>query len=60
MGTRLKVLRVFKDLHKTRRHVFRDDDRALTVLRRVDNTLHCVLHLKNTLTCCVPFNIYFL
>uniref|UniRef100_A0A671PK32 Uncharacterized protein n=1 Tax=Sinocyclocheilus anshuiensis TaxID=1608454 RepID=A0A671PK32_9TELE len=24
------VLRVFKDLHKTRRHVFRDDDRALT------------------------------
>ncbi|KTG31899.1 hypothetical protein cypCar_00032245 [Cyprinus carpio] len=33
MGTRLKVLRVFKDLHKTRRDVFRDDDRALTVLR---------------------------
>ncbi|RXN11796.1 unconventional myosin-If-like protein [Labeo rohita] len=28
-----KVLRVFKDLHKTRRDVFRDDDRALTVLR---------------------------
>uniref|UniRef100_A0A9J7XLJ9 LYR motif containing 7 n=1 Tax=Cyprinus carpio carpio TaxID=630221 RepID=A0A9J7XLJ9_CYPCA len=33
MGTRLKVLRVFKDLHKTRRDVFRDDDRALTAAR---------------------------
>uniref|UniRef100_A0A9J8BRC8 Complex III assembly factor LYRM7 n=2 Tax=Cyprinus carpio TaxID=7962 RepID=A0A9J8BRC8_CYPCA len=33
MGTRLKVLRVFRDLHKTRRHVFKDDDRALTAAR---------------------------
>ncbi|XP_067289674.1 complex III assembly factor LYRM7 [Pseudorasbora parva] len=33
MGTRLKVLRVFKDLHKTRRDVFKDDDRALTAAR---------------------------
>ncbi|XP_059401623.1 complex III assembly factor LYRM7 [Carassius carassius] len=33
MGTRVKVLRVFKDLHKTRREVFRDDDRALTAAR---------------------------
>uniref|UniRef100_A0A671RJC1 Complex III assembly factor LYRM7 n=2 Tax=Sinocyclocheilus anshuiensis TaxID=1608454 RepID=A0A671RJC1_9TELE len=33
MGTRLKVLRVFKDLHKTRSRVFRDDDRALTAAR---------------------------
>ncbi|XP_073769532.1 complex III assembly factor LYRM7 isoform X1 [Danio rerio] len=33
MGTRLKVLRVFKDLHRTRRDVFRDDNRALTAAR---------------------------
>ncbi|XP_051539988.1 complex III assembly factor LYRM7 [Myxocyprinus asiaticus] len=33
MGTRLKVLRVFKDLHKTRRDVFKDDGRALTAAR---------------------------
>ncbi|XP_056904420.1 complex III assembly factor LYRM7 isoform X1 [Takifugu flavidus] len=29
MGTRLKVLRVFKQLHRTRRDVFKDDDIAL-------------------------------
>ncbi|XP_051541596.1 complex III assembly factor LYRM7-like isoform X2 [Myxocyprinus asiaticus] len=33
MGTRMKVLRVFKDLHKTRINVFKDDDRALTATR---------------------------
>uniref|UniRef100_A0A3B4EWP2 LYR motif containing 7 n=1 Tax=Pundamilia nyererei TaxID=303518 RepID=A0A3B4EWP2_9CICH len=30
MGTRLKVLGVFKTLHRTRMAVFKDDDRALT------------------------------
>ncbi|XP_034041441.1 complex III assembly factor LYRM7 [Thalassophryne amazonica] len=33
MGTRLKVLSVFKALHRTRLAVFRDDDRALTAGR---------------------------
>ncbi|XP_029962002.1 complex III assembly factor LYRM7 [Salarias fasciatus] len=33
MGTRLKVLRVFKTLHRTRREVFKDDARALTAAR---------------------------
>ncbi|KAM9847414.1 complex III assembly factor LYRM7 [Aulostomus maculatus] len=33
MGTRLKVLRVFKALHRTRTAVFKDDDRALTAAR---------------------------
>ncbi|XP_072515006.1 complex III assembly factor LYRM7 [Salminus brasiliensis] len=33
MGTRLKVLRVFKALHRTRMTVFKDDDRALTAAR---------------------------
>ncbi|XP_055065180.1 complex III assembly factor LYRM7 [Misgurnus anguillicaudatus] len=33
MGTRMKVLRVFKDLHKTRKDVFKDDSRALTAAR---------------------------
>ncbi|XP_053731991.1 complex III assembly factor LYRM7 [Synchiropus splendidus] len=33
MGTRLKVLNVFKSLHRTRRDVFKDDDRALTAAR---------------------------
>uniref|UniRef100_A0A8B9K5G3 LYR motif containing 7 n=1 Tax=Astyanax mexicanus TaxID=7994 RepID=A0A8B9K5G3_ASTMX len=30
MGTRSKVLRVFKSLHRTRMTVFKEDDRALT------------------------------
>ncbi|XP_006783684.1 complex III assembly factor LYRM7 [Neolamprologus brichardi] len=33
MGTRLKVLGVFKTLHRTRMAVFKDDDRALTAAR---------------------------
>ncbi|XP_041866322.1 complex III assembly factor LYRM7 [Melanotaenia boesemani] len=33
MGTRLKVLNVFKSLHRTRMAVFRDDERALTAAR---------------------------
>ncbi|KAB5543653.1 hypothetical protein PHYPO_G00081810 [Pangasianodon hypophthalmus] len=33
MGTRLKVLRTFKALHRTRMTVFKDDDRALTAAR---------------------------
>ncbi|XP_039533631.1 complex III assembly factor LYRM7 [Pimephales promelas] len=33
MGTRLKVLRVFRDLHRTRRDVFKDDGIALTAAR---------------------------
>ncbi|XP_063347840.1 complex III assembly factor LYRM7 [Pelmatolapia mariae] len=33
MGTRLKVLGVFKTLHRTRMVVFKDDDRALTAAR---------------------------
>ncbi|KAM9344655.1 complex III assembly factor LYRM7 [Symphorus nematophorus] len=33
MGTRLKVLSVFKTLHRTRLAVFKDDDRALTAAR---------------------------
>ncbi|KAM7385369.1 hypothetical protein PAMP_001456 [Pampus punctatissimus] len=33
MGTRLKVLRVFKTLHRTRSTVFKDDKRALTAAR---------------------------
>ncbi|XP_061601292.1 complex III assembly factor LYRM7 [Cololabis saira] len=33
MGTRLKVLRVFKTLHRTGREVFKDDERALTAAR---------------------------
>uniref|UniRef100_A0A0E9WMG6 Uncharacterized protein n=1 Tax=Anguilla anguilla TaxID=7936 RepID=A0A0E9WMG6_ANGAN len=34
MESRLKVLRVFKALHKTRMDVFRDDIRALTAARQ--------------------------
>ncbi|KAG7322232.1 hypothetical protein KOW79_013578 [Hemibagrus wyckioides] len=33
MATRLKVLRTFKALHRTRMTVFKDDDRALTAAR---------------------------
>ncbi|XP_003963877.2 complex III assembly factor LYRM7 isoform X2 [Takifugu rubripes] len=33
MGTRLKVLRLFKQLHRTRRDVFKDDDIALKAAR---------------------------
>ncbi|KAG9263491.1 complex III assembly factor LYRM7 [Astyanax mexicanus] len=33
MGTRSKVLRVFKSLHRTRMTVFKEDDRALTAAR---------------------------
>ncbi|KAM4729337.1 complex III assembly factor LYRM7 [Anableps anableps] len=33
MGTRLKVLSVFKKLHRTRLDVFREDERALTAAR---------------------------
>ncbi|XP_056592970.1 complex III assembly factor LYRM7 [Triplophysa dalaica] len=33
MGSRMKVLRVFKDLHKTRKDVFKDDNRAMTASR---------------------------
>ncbi|KAA0703693.1 Complex III assembly factor LYRM7 LYR motif-containing protein 7 [Triplophysa tibetana] len=33
MGSRMKVLRVFKDLHKTRKDVFKDDNRAMTAAR---------------------------
>ncbi|XP_062340431.1 complex III assembly factor LYRM7 [Osmerus eperlanus] len=33
MGTRLKVLRAFKALHRTRMDVFKEDDRALTAAR---------------------------
>ncbi|CAL8254210.1 unnamed protein product [Lota lota] len=33
MGTRLKVLSVFKELHRTRIAVFKDDNRALTAAR---------------------------
>lgn len=33
MGTRLKVLRVFKALHRTRLDVFREDERALSAGR---------------------------
>ncbi|KAL3971847.1 collagen type VI alpha [Sarotherodon galilaeus] len=33
MGTRLKVLGVFKTLHRTRMAVFKDDHRALTAAR---------------------------
>ncbi|XP_013887739.1 complex III assembly factor LYRM7 [Austrofundulus limnaeus] len=33
MGTRLKVLNVFKKLHRTRMDVFKDDERALTAAR---------------------------
>lgn len=33
MGTRLKVLGVFKSLHRTRMAVFKEDDRALTAAR---------------------------
>ncbi|XP_069000497.1 complex III assembly factor LYRM7 [Embiotoca jacksoni] len=33
MGTRLKVLGVFKTLHRTRMAVFKDDGRALTAAR---------------------------
>ncbi|XP_029926686.1 complex III assembly factor LYRM7 [Myripristis murdjan] len=33
MGTRLKVLSVFKALHRTRMAVFKDDHRALTAAR---------------------------
>ncbi|KAM3863073.1 complex III assembly factor LYRM7 [Diretmus argenteus] len=33
MGTRLKVLSVFKALHRTRMAVFKDDGRALTAAR---------------------------
>ncbi|XP_035246199.1 complex III assembly factor LYRM7 [Anguilla rostrata] len=37
MESRLKVLRVFKALHKTRMDVFRDDIRALTAARQKIN-----------------------
>ncbi|KAK2823599.1 hypothetical protein Q7C36_020199 [Tachysurus vachellii] len=33
MGTRLKVLRTFKALHRTRMIVFKDDERALAAAR---------------------------
>ncbi|XP_005804220.1 complex III assembly factor LYRM7 [Xiphophorus maculatus] len=33
MGTRLKVLSVFKKLHRTRMDVFREDERALTAAK---------------------------
>uniref|UniRef100_A0A3B4V7U8 Complex III assembly factor LYRM7 n=2 Tax=Seriola dumerili TaxID=41447 RepID=A0A3B4V7U8_SERDU len=33
MGTRLKVLSLFKALHRTRTVVFKDDNRALTAAR---------------------------
>ncbi|XP_041803984.1 complex III assembly factor LYRM7 [Chelmon rostratus] len=33
MGTRLKVLNVFKTLHRTRMVVFKDDDKGLTAAR---------------------------
>ncbi|XP_072246809.1 complex III assembly factor LYRM7 [Leuresthes tenuis] len=33
MGTRLKVLSVFKTLHRTRMAVFKEDERALTAAR---------------------------
>ncbi|XP_047460008.1 complex III assembly factor LYRM7 [Mugil cephalus] len=33
MGSRLKVLEVFKRLHRTRMTVFKDDNRALTAAR---------------------------
>ncbi|XP_028983270.1 complex III assembly factor LYRM7 [Betta splendens] len=33
METRLKVLRVFKTLHRTRMAVFKEDNRALTAAR---------------------------
>ncbi|KAM4590665.1 complex III assembly factor LYRM7 [Odontesthes bonariensis] len=33
MGTRLKVLSVFKSLHRTRMAVFKEDERALTAAR---------------------------
>ncbi|KAK7902071.1 hypothetical protein WMY93_018840 [Mugilogobius chulae] len=33
MGTRVKVLRVFKALHRTRQQVFKDDHTALTAAR---------------------------
>ncbi|XP_028830017.1 complex III assembly factor LYRM7 [Denticeps clupeoides] len=33
METRMKVLRVFKDLHRTRTQVFKEDLRALTAAR---------------------------
>ncbi|XP_061821334.1 complex III assembly factor LYRM7 [Nerophis lumbriciformis] len=33
MGTRLKVLSVFKSLHRTRMAVFKDDERALTAAK---------------------------
>ncbi|NP_001290606.1 complex III assembly factor LYRM7 [Esox lucius] len=33
MASRLKVLRVFKELHRTRMDVFKEDDRALTAAR---------------------------
>ncbi|XP_076599176.1 complex III assembly factor LYRM7 [Chaetodon auriga] len=33
MGTRLKVLKVFKTLHRTRMAVFKDDDKTMTAAR---------------------------
>ncbi|XP_077585741.1 complex III assembly factor LYRM7 [Stigmatopora nigra] len=33
MGTRVKVLNVFKSLHRARMTVFKDDERALTAAR---------------------------
>ncbi|XP_077351116.1 complex III assembly factor LYRM7 [Festucalex cinctus] len=33
MGTRVKVLRVFKSLHRTRLAVFKDDERALAAAK---------------------------
>ncbi|XP_070834354.1 complex III assembly factor LYRM7 [Chaetodon trifascialis] len=33
MGTRLKVLKVFKTLHRTRMAVFKDDDKTMAAAR---------------------------
>uniref|UniRef100_A0A3B1J632 LYR motif containing 7 n=1 Tax=Astyanax mexicanus TaxID=7994 RepID=A0A3B1J632_ASTMX len=43
------VLRVFKSLHRTRMTVFKEDDRALTVLRPRNNLL-----LENVPYCETP------
>ncbi|KAG5272674.1 hypothetical protein AALO_G00168120 [Alosa alosa] len=37
MESRLKVLRLFKALHRTRMKVFKDDDRALTAAKQKIN-----------------------
>ncbi|KAM9808759.1 complex III assembly factor LYRM7 [Syngnathus typhle] len=41
MGTRVKVLRVFKSLHRTRMSVFKDDERALTAAKSKINEEFC-------------------